>query len=73
MSLNELSYKVIGAIFTVYKSLGPGLLESAYESALAYELHLIGLRVARQVELPLKYRDVEIASGYKLILCLRTN
>lgn len=66
MSLNDLSYKVRGAIFTVYKTLGPGLLESAYESALAYELRLIGLSVARQIELPLVYRDVELDSGYRI-------
>jgi GxxExxY protein len=66
MSINELSYKVRGAIFTVYKTLGPGLLESTYESALAYELRLIGLKVARQVELPLVYRDVQLESGYRI-------
>lgn len=44
MDLNELTYKIRGAIFTVHKSLGPGLLESVYEAALVYELIQLGLK-----------------------------
>lgn len=45
MDINELSYKIRGAIFSVHKELGPGLLESVYEAALAYELLSIGLSI----------------------------
>ena len=60
MSINDLSYKVRGAMFEVYKTLGPGLLESIYESALVYELELMGLSVKRQVALPLKYKNIKL-------------
>ena len=45
MTENEISYKVIGAAIEVHKSIGPGLLESAYESALAYDLTKLGLLI----------------------------
>ena len=49
-TLNELSYKIIGCAIEVYKTLGPGLLESVYEKALVHELSLIGIPVKSQVE-----------------------
>ena len=52
---NEISYEIRGAIYNVYKALGPGLLESVYEEALVYELQKRGLRVDRQVEVPIQY------------------
>ena len=48
-SLNDLSYKIIGSAMEVYKTLGPGLLESAYEKALVHELNLAGIPVQSQV------------------------
>jgi GxxExxY protein len=63
---NELSYKVRGAIFKVFKTLGPGLLESAYEAALCYELKNEGLSVRRQVALPLIYENIELEIGYRI-------
>lgn len=55
MTENEISYEIRGAIYNVYKSLGPGLLESVYEEALVYELQKRGLKVERQVEVPIRY------------------
>lgn len=52
---NELSYKIIGSAMEVHKNLGVGLLESTYESALAYELKKLGFNVKRQIYLPLQY------------------
>ena len=49
MDINELSYKIRGAIFTVHNELGPGLLESVYEAALVYELTAGGIFVSSQV------------------------
>jgi GxxExxY protein len=60
MMENEISYKVIGAAITVHQFLGPGLLESIYESALCHELTLNGLKVERQKPVPVIYRDVVI-------------
>jgi GxxExxY protein len=66
MELNEISYKIRGAIFTVYNELGPGLLEHVYEAALAYKLALLGLDVQSQVGLPVIYRDVQLELGYRI-------
>ena len=55
MTENELTYKIIGAIFNVYNGLGPGLLESVYEKVLKYELGKQGLRAESQVEIPVIY------------------
>jgi GxxExxY protein len=65
---NPLTSKIIGAAITVHRQLGPGLLESAYEACLAAELRHGGLRVARQVPVPLVYRDVRLDVGYRMDL-----
>ena len=65
MTENELSYKIIGAALELHKEVGPGLLESAYESALAYELMLLGLEVKQQTPMPFYYKEVKQAVGYK--------
>lgn len=70
MTENELSYKIIGAAIEVYKNLGIGLLEHAYETALAYELKMLGLNVKQQVSLPLKYKGVTIENAYKIDLII---
>jgi len=62
--LNLITEKVIGASIEVHKGLGPGLLESAYERCLCYELSLAGLKFERQVPLPLVYMYVKLESGY---------
>ena len=67
MHENEISYLIRGAIFQVFKKLGPGLLESIYELALEYELRKKGLKVERQVFLPILY-DEELLGQYRLDL-----
>ncbi len=66
MTENELSYIIRGAIFKVYNKVGPGLLESAYEAALAYELKKEGLNVQTQVGLPFTYEEISLDIGYRL-------
>ncbi len=63
-----ISEAVIGAAIEVHRELGPGLLESAYESCLAYELHLRGLAVERQKVLPIQYKSVLVEQGYRVDL-----
>ena len=64
--LNELSGKIIGACIEIHRELGPGLLESAYEECLAYELSKAGLRFERQRALPVRYKEVQLDCGYRL-------
>ena len=68
MTDNELTYEIRGAIFDVYNELGPGLLESVYEEALAFELQERGLEVVRQVEVPIIYKDNELKTALRLDL-----
>jgi GxxExxY protein len=68
MTENQLSEKIIGCAIQVHKSLGPGLLESAYEECLFYELQQLGLFVEKQKPLPLIYKDVKLDIGYRLDL-----
>ena len=55
MTDNQITYQIRGAIYDVYKKLGPGLLESVYEEAMVYELEKKGLKVERQLEVPIHY------------------
>jgi GxxExxY protein len=64
--LNALTDHIIGAAIRVHKKLGPGLLESAYESCLAYELVTSGLKVERQKPLPLTYENVTLDCAYRM-------
>lgn len=66
MNLNELSHQVIGLCIEVHRELGPGLLESAYEEALAYELTKAGLVFERQRDVPLHYKGIELSCDYRL-------
>lgn len=68
MTENDLSSKIIGAAIEVHKQLGPGLLESAYEICLAFELKEMGLEVKQQVALPVVYKDVKLDAGYRIDL-----
>lgn len=68
MNENELSYKVIGIALDLHKILGPGLLESAYENALSYDLRLSGLKVLQQFPMPFIYKEVKQDIGYRLDL-----
>lgn len=62
----DLTETVIGAAIEVHRALGPGLLESAYEGCLCYELGTRGLRCARQVPFPIAYKEVHLDGGYRI-------
>ncbi len=64
--LNELSHRIIGLCLEVHKELGPGLLESAYEEALAQELTVAGIAFERQKEAPLIYKGITLNCGYRI-------
>jgi GxxExxY protein len=68
MTENEISYKIRGSIFKVYNTLGPGLLESVYESALFYQLKKDNLKVLKQIEIPVKYDDIFLDIAFRLDL-----
>ncbi len=68
MHLNLITEKIIGCAIEVHKQLGPGLLESAYEGCLFYELVNKGLEVKKQLTLPLHYKGIELDAGYRLDL-----
>ena len=67
-SLNVLTEKIIGCAIEVHKGIGPGLLESAYEECLCFELSQAGLAFERQVPLPVVYKGVNLDCGYRLDL-----
>jgi len=71
IDLNEITERIIGAAIEVHRELGPGLLESTYESCLAFELAERGLRVERQKSLPIKYREVYLDCGYRIDLLVQ--
>jgi GxxExxY protein len=66
--LDQVSRRIIGAAIEVHRHLGPGLLESAYESCLVFELRKLGLRVEEQKPLPVIYKEVKLDCGYRLDL-----
>ena len=68
MNENDISYKIIGAAMELHKALGPGLLESVYENALAYDLRELGFEVKTQVPMPLIYKEVKQDVGYRIDL-----
>jgi GxxExxY protein len=68
MQLNELTQIILNCSYRVHTNLGPGLLESAYEECLFYELKLLGINVQKQKPLPLIYKDVRLEAGYRLDL-----
>ena len=61
-----LTKNVIGCAIEVHKNLGPGLLESTYESCLVYELQQTGLSIKSQIKLPINYKNTTIDAGYRL-------
>ncbi len=66
MKENDLATEIIGAAIEVHKTLGPGLLESAYQASLARELSLRNIRFEREKILPLEYKGVKLDCGYRL-------
>ena len=68
MEINLLTEQILKCAFKVHTELGPGLLESAYEECLFYELQQAGLKVEKQKALPLVYHDVKLDAGYRIDL-----
>lgn len=66
MTENEITYEVRGAVYDVYKELGPGLLESVYEEALCFELKQRGLKVEHQVLVPVSYKGNVLKTEIRL-------
>lgn len=68
MKLDDLSGEILKCAFTVHTELGPGLLESAYQACLFYELTQAGLGVEKEKPLPLHYKGVKVNCGYRIDL-----
>jgi GxxExxY protein len=66
MELNEITEIIIGCAIEVHKNLGPGLLESAYEECLAFELQNAGLNIQRQKAVPVVYKEIKLDCGYRI-------
>ena len=66
MEFENLSKEIIGAAIEVHKFLGPGLLESAYEECLCYELANRGLKYERQKPIPVVYKEIKLECGYRV-------
>jgi len=66
MEINDLTHEVISAAIEVHRTLGPGLLESAYEECLCREFDLRKIPYERQKELPLEYKGIKLDCGYRL-------
>jgi GxxExxY protein len=67
---DPLTERIIGLAIEVHRALGPGLLESAYEECLCFELSEAGIPYARQVPLPIHYKGVRLECGYRLDLVI---
>ena len=65
MPINDITSAIIGAAIKVHRTLGPGLLESAYRVCLAYELTKLGLRVEQEKPIPVIYEDVKLECGFR--------
>jgi len=68
LEINQVSGQIVDAAMKVHSALGPGLLESAYEACLLFELHKRGLKAVSQVQLPVVYESVKIDAGYRIDL-----
>jgi GxxExxY protein len=70
MEFDRLSNQVIGCALEVHRNLGPGLLESAYEQCLAYEMKTAGMRFKLQYPLPVEYKNIKLDCGYRIDLLI---
>lgn len=68
MEANWITREILDSAYKVHSALGPGLLESAYQACLAYELHKKGLKVETEKPVPLIYEDIKLECGYRLDL-----
>jgi len=65
MKENDISYEIRGAVFEIHRELGPGLLESVYEEVLYTELSSVGLKVKRQVPIPVVWKNTKLEHGFR--------
>ena len=68
MEENKITEKIIGAAIEVHKALGPGLLESAYQECLFFELKSLGFKVKKEISLPIVYKEIKLNHGYRIDL-----
>jgi GxxExxY protein len=68
MEINDITAQIVDAAMKVHSALGPGLLESAYEKCLLFELHSRGLKAVAQLELPIQNGTIKIDAGYRIDL-----
>jgi GxxExxY protein len=66
--MDKITENIIGAAIEVHKTLGPGLLESAYQECLFYELKALGYSVIKEISLPIVYKDIKLDHGYRIDL-----
>lgn len=71
MQMNDLTSSIIGAAIKVHRTLGPGLLESAYRVCLAYELRKLGLRVEEEKPIPVVYEEIKLECGFRADLLVQ--
>jgi GxxExxY protein len=68
LNIDELSNIIIGCAIEVHRLLGPGLLESAYQECLLYEIKKLGLTVNKEISIPIVYKEVQLNHGYRIDL-----
>lgn len=73
MEVNEITHEILDSAFKVHTALGPGLLESAYQACLCYELKKKGLKVESEKPLPLVYEEVKLDYGYRIDLLIENS
>ena len=73
MDINKITERIIGCAIEVHKNLGPGLLESAYEECLAFELLHSDLKLERQKAVPVIYKDIKLDCGYRIDLLVENS
>ena len=66
MDINKITETIIGCAIEVHKDLGPGLLESAYETCLCFELQKAGLMIEKQKPVPVVYKEIKLDCGYRI-------
>ena len=66
MEVDKLTEQVIGLAIEVHRHLGPGLLESAYQKCLYYELNKANLKVESELKLPIEYKEIKLDHGYRI-------
>jgi GxxExxY protein len=70
---NEIAKQIVDAAFQIHKRLGPGLLEKVYEVLLAHELRMRGLKVDREVAVPIRYDGITFDEGFRADLIVENN